>query len=111
MAKEKSKTCPECGGSARGRGFAHASGCSKATRAKVKGKGKKRKAAVTVEKTVEIWEQIDGRTKTSTLLRLQSRIEELLADRDKGEVKKVKDALANVQKLRAELLEAEKLIT
>lgn len=109
MAKEKSKTCPECGGSARGRGFAHASGCSKATRAK--GKGKKRKAAVTVEKTVEIWEQIDGRTKTSTLLRLQSRIEELLSDRDKAEVKKVKDALSNVQKLRAELVEAEKLIT
>lgn len=109
MAKEKSKTCPECGGSARGRGFAHASGCSKATRAK--GKGKKRKAAVAPVEKVDLWDMVDGRTKTSTLLRLQSRIEELLSDRDKAEVKKVKDALSNVQKLRAELLEAEKLIT
>lgn len=108
MAKEK-RTCPKCGGPARGRGFAHKAGCE-AMKGKAKRKGK-RKARVTVVEKVDVLDMINGRTKLSTLLRLQGKIEELLADRDKGEVKKVKDALGNVQKLRAELEAAEKLIT
>jgi soluble cytochrome b562 len=60
---------------------------------------------------VDVVDMISGRTKLSTLLRLQAKLDELLAERDKGEVKKVKDALTNVQKLRAELDAAEKLIT
>jgi hypothetical protein len=45
MAKN-SKTCPECGGPARGRGFAHVAGCSKATKAKgsKRAGGRKKKA-------------------------------------------------------------------
>lgn len=45
-ATSRKGNCPECGGTPRGRGFAHSAGCSKATRApggrrgRPKGKGK-----------------------------------------------------------------------
>ena len=102
MAKKPDK-CPKCGGGKRGRGYTHIGNCSEAT-GKNKGKG------TPPARKGDLLDLIDGRTKLSTLLRLQTKIEELLTDKDKGEIKKVRDALANVEKLRAELAEAESLI-
>ena len=58
----------------------------------------------------DIVDVIDGRTKISTLVRLEARVKEVLADKDKGEVTKVRKALENVEKLRDQLEEAEALI-
>ena len=53
---------------------------------------------------------IDGRTKTVTLVRLEARVKELLAEKPKQEVTKVKDAMKNVDKLREQLEEVEALL-
>ncbi len=59
----------------------------------------------------DIVASIDGRTKISSLLKLHSRIEEILAQKDKQEVTKVRDAMKNIDKLRKQLEDAEALIS
>ena len=54
--------------------------------------------------------KVDGRTKTGTLVRLEARIHELLADRDKTEVNRIRKAMGEVEKLREQLEEAEALL-
>jgi len=54
---------------------------------------------------------VDGRTKIATLLKLHTRIEEVLAQKPKQEVTKVKRAMEEVEELRAKLEEAEALIS
>ena len=53
---------------------------------------------------------IDVRTKIVTLLHLESKVQELLAQKNKSEVTKVRDAVKNVGKLRKQLEDAEALI-
>lgn len=94
----KAEKCSECGGPPKGRGFAHMAGCSKAS---AKGGGTQSKPKG------DIVASIDGRTRISVLLRLQAKIEEILAAKDKKEVSEVKAALNSVEKLRKQLEEAE----
>lgn len=54
--------------------------------------------------------KIDGRTKTGTLVRLEARIQELLEEKDKTEVNKIRKAMVEVDKLREQLEEAEALL-
>ena len=83
MAKKK-KTCPECGGVARGRGYAHKAGCPKATQRTQVSSGASK--------------AIDGRS-----LRRMS-IEELLDLREvvdkaiKGKAPELKERIAGLQK-------------
>ncbi len=75
------------------------------------GKGVRKKVAP--KKTVvstDFLDKIDGRTKTTTLLRLENRIQELLAQKPKKEVTKVKEAFKNYNKKKQELEAMEKLI-
>lgn len=44
-AKKTKRTCPECGGPAKARGFIHAAGCSKASKKPATGKRRKRAAS------------------------------------------------------------------
>ncbi len=54
--------------------------------------------------------KIDRRTKTVKLVQLEVRVQELLADRDKTEVNKIRKAMVEVDKLREQLEEAEALL-
>lgn len=98
----KAEKCPECGGPPKGRGYTHVEGCSKASaKGGTAGSQKRVKAGVP---------SIDGRTRIADLLKWQARIEEVLAEKDKADVAKVKKAMANVDRLKAELADAEALI-
>ena len=68
-----------------------------------------RKARATADSD-GIVSMIDGRTKVATLLRLEERVKEVLAQKPKAEVTKTKDAMKNIDKLRAQLEEAESLL-
>ena len=46
MPRGKSKTCPECGGPAKGRGYSHAAGCSRATRPASRANGRRGRRSV-----------------------------------------------------------------
>lgn len=58
----------------------------------------------------DIFNMIDGRTKTSTLIKLEGRISEILTGRDGREVSKVRDAVKTINDLRRKLQAAENLI-
>ncbi len=73
------------------------------------GKGPRR-PRVASRASDDILATVDGRTKISSLLRLESRIKEVLAQKDKSEVAKVRDTLNNIEKKRRELEEMEALI-
>ena len=80
-----------------------------------KGRGprKRRKKKIVKGATAsksDIFSQIDGRTKTVTLVRFEARICELLAQKKKAEVAKVRNAMKNLDKLRNQLAEAEALL-
>jgi len=55
----------------------------------------------------DIASTIDGRTKTVTLMKLEARVAELLKQKPKREVTKVRDTLKNYQKMQRELQEME----
>jgi hypothetical protein len=93
----KKKTCPKCGGSARGRGYSHEPSCADY-------KGSTSKAS-----TSSGGFRIDGRTSIPNLLKWQGEIQEQLESRDKAEVRRVKKAIEELEGLRAKLREAEKL--
>lgn len=58
----------------------------------------------------DIVSMIDGRTRVATLIRLEERVKEILAQKPKAEVTKTKDAMTSIDKLREQLEEAEALI-
>lgn len=58
----------------------------------------------------DILSTIDGRTKVATLIRLENRVRELLAEKDQKEVTKVRDAMKNYEKLKQQLEEAQNLL-
>lgn len=75
------------------------------------GRGKKARIIATASApSRDILTMIDGRTKTATLARLETRISELFASRDKSEVAKVRDAVKNVAALRRQLQAAESIL-
>ncbi|NNF64218.1 MAG: hypothetical protein HKN07_08140 [Acidimicrobiia bacterium] len=53
---------------------------------------------------------IDGRTKVATLIQIESRVADLLANKPKAEINKVRKAVETVDQLREELEEAEALL-
>jgi len=53
---------------------------------------------------------IDGRTKLSTLVRLEAKIQSLIASKDQKEVDRMRKAAKEVEDLRRQLAEAEALL-
>ena len=94
----KAKKCPECKNEIVGRGKRHATTCSHYKPPK----------AAPVKRAGSLEDQIDERLPVATLLRLQGRIETLLAGKDKSEVKEVREAMARVTDLEKQLEEARK---
>ena len=103
---EKPKNCPECNGPAYGRGYAHAAGCSKAlfrTTKETRSTGPKRRTKQPDPLMLTF-------VKLPTLLRFEAAVAENLKRFDKAEVKKAREALANLEKLRKQLADAEALL-
>ncbi len=77
-----------------------------------RGKGPRGPRGAKTARTVvdDVVSSLDGRTKTATLVRLESRVQELLSQKPKAEVTKTRDALKNVDKLREQLEAAETLL-
>lgn len=77
---------------------------------KKRGRGKGKVIASASAPARDIFNMIDGRTKTSTLVKLEGRINEILTGRDGREVSKVRDAMKTINDLRRKLQAAESLI-
>ena len=80
---------------------------------KRRGGRKSTKTAVGTTKTAptsDITMMIDGRTKTSTLVQIECRVQDILAQRNGRDVTRIRDAVKQVHQLRAKLKEAESLL-
>lgn len=75
-----------------------------------RGRGRGKVIASASAPARDIINMIDGRTKTSTLVKLEGRISEILTGRDAREVSKVRDAMKTINDLRRKLQAAESLI-
>jgi hypothetical protein len=73
--------------------------------------GKGRVIAEASAPSRDILSLIDGRTKIATLVRLEGRIDEILAKRNGRDVSRVREAMKNISVLRRKLEAAEKALS
>lgn len=75
-----------------------------------RGRAKAKPQVEAVHEPGDVLGMIDGRTKLSTLVKLEAKIQTLLASKDKKQVEEMRKAAKEVEDLRRELAEKEALL-
>jgi len=75
-----------------------------------RGRAKAKPQVEAVHEPGDVLGMIDGRTKLSTLVRLEAKIQALIAGKDRKEVDRMRKAAKEVEDLRKQLAEAEALL-